>query len=214
VSRSDAVLFDLDGCIVDSLPSIVRCWAETLPDFGLPVPSAEAIRAHVGPPVDVAARSFSRGADEATVAALVAAYRARSVRATDVAPFPGMVDLLAALQAAGMTLGIATSKSLEVVEPLLDRLGLTSRFRVVEGTRRDELGIGKATVVARALARLAPLRPGALVGDRRHDVEGAHANGLAAIGVLWGYGGAAELRDAGADALMATPADLARHLGA
>ena len=46
------------------------------------------------------------------------------------------------------------------------------------------------------------------MGDREHDVHGAHAHGLAAIGVLWGYGGQAELSAAGADELVATPAEL------
>ncbi len=212
-TSAPSLLFDLDGCIVDSLPSIARCWAETLPEFGLAVPAPETIRAHVGPPVDAVARAFAPGADAATVAALVAAYRARSARATDVEAFPGMPELLAALTTRGWVLGIATSKSLEVVGPLLARLDLASRFAIVEGTHVDELGTDKATVVGRALAGLAPVIPSALVGDREHDVQGAHAHGLAAIGVLWGYGSEAELASAGVDELVHTPSELASRLG-
>ncbi len=211
-ARPPSLLFDLDGCIVDSLPSIIRCWSETLPGFGLAVPPPEVIRAQVGPPVDVAARQFAPGADAAAVAEIVTAYRARSARATDVEPFPGIPELLDALHARGWVLGIATSKSLEVAEPLLERLGLKRVFTVVEGTHVDELGTDKATVVGRALARLAPLVPYALVGDREHDVHGAHEHGLRAIGALWGYGGEAELTAAGADRLVRTPADLERLL--
>ncbi len=170
------------------------------------------IRAHVGPPVDQAARSFAPGRDEAGIAAIVSAYRARSARATDTDPFPGMPELLASLHADGWVLGIATSKSLEVAEPLLDRLGLARWFAAVEGTRVDELGTDKATVVGRALARLAPLVPLALVGDREHDVYGAHEHGLKAIGVLWGYGSEEELAAAGADEITRSPADLQRYL--
>jgi phosphoglycolate phosphatase len=47
-----------------------------------------------------------------------------------------------------------------------------------------------------------------MVGDRSHDVLGAHANAMHAIGVLWGYGSRVELEAAGADALLDTPADL------
>jgi phosphoglycolate phosphatase len=79
---------------------------------------------------------------------------------------------------------------------------------VVEGTGRDELGTDKATIVARTLARLAPMRAFAHVGDREHDVVGAHAHGLTAVGALWGYGSAEELTDAGADVLVGTPAEL------
>jgi phosphoglycolate phosphatase len=205
---SRAVLFDLDGCLVDSLPSIIRCWGETLAEFGLPIPADAMIRAHVGPPVDTAARSYAPGRDEAEIAAIVANYRARSARATDVEPFRGVPELLGSLLEAGWALGIATSKSIEVVEPTLERLELRSRFAVVEGTRLGELGTDKATIVGRALEELAPLRPVAHVGDRDHDVIGAHAHGLAAIGVLWGYGTEEELTAAGADALVAAPAEL------
>ena len=67
----------------------------------------------------------------------------------------------------------------------------------------------------RALAALG-LEPGAaapLVGDRRHDVEAAHANGIACVGVLWGIGDEAELRAAGADPIVGEPAELPEALG-
>jgi phosphoglycolate phosphatase len=47
-----------------------------------------------------------------------------------------------------------------------------------------------------------------MVGDRAFDIAGAHANGLRAIGVLWGYGSAAEFDQAGADAVIAAPGEL------
>jgi phosphoglycolate phosphatase len=47
-----------------------------------------------------------------------------------------------------------------------------------------------------------------MVGDRLHDIHGAHANGLRAVGVLWGYGSRAELEQAGADTLVSGPAEL------
>ncbi len=49
-----------------------------------------------------------------------------------------------------------------------------------------------------------------MVGDRLHDINGAHANGMRAIGVLWGYGSRTELEQAGADTLVETPAELPR----
>jgi phosphoglycolate phosphatase len=142
----------------------------------------------------------------------VAAYRLCSLAAAaEVPAFPGIPELISALAQRGTTLGIATSKSIEVAEPVLESLGLRGRFAVVEGTRVDELGAAKETVVARALEGLEAIGapcPVALVGDRAHDVVGAHANGLRAFGVLWGYGGRDELEAAGADALLHRPSDL------
>ena len=158
------------------------------------------------------ARALLPGAPPARIAEVVADYRRCSVDAADEVPaFPGIPELVRALRERGVTLGIATSKSIEVAEPVLDVLGLRASFAVVEGTPRDELGTAKETVVARALAGLQALgapRPAALVGDRAHDVIGAHAHGLRAIGVLWGYGGRVELEAAGADALLERPQDL------
>ena len=67
----------------------------------------------------------------------------------------------------------------------------------------------KARLIA-AVLRIERLDPNdcTMVGDRSHDVIGARANGLRAIGVLWGYGSRDELAAAGADALVATPGDL------
>jgi phosphoglycolate phosphatase len=162
--------------------------------------------------VDEVARTLVPDAPPARIAEIVAAYRRCSVAAAaEVPAFPGIPELISALAERGVAMGIATSKSIEVAEPVLEALGLRGGFAVVEGTRVDELGTAKATVVARALAGMEALgapRATALVGDRAHDVAGAHAHGLRAFGVLWGYGGREELEVSGADALLERPADL------
>jgi phosphoglycolate phosphatase len=209
---ADALLFDLDGCLVDSLPAIRGCWERTLPRFGAELPSDAEVGRLAGPPVDEVARALLPGASPARIAEVVAAYRRCSLAAAGEVPaFPGVAELIAALIDRGVVLGIATSKSIEVAEPVLDALGLRRSFAVVEGTRVDELGASKAIVVERALARLRELgapRPSVLVGDRAHDVIGAHAHGLRAFGALWGYGGREELESSGADALLERPGDL------
>jgi phosphoglycolate phosphatase len=113
-----------------------------------------------------------------------------------------------ALLAGRMPLAVATSKPLALTGPLLDALGLLGHFTVVEGPSLQAAAEPKAETVRRALRGLpADARP-VMVGDRRFDVEGAHAHGLPCIGVLWGIGSDAELRAAGADAIVATPEEL------
>ncbi len=205
-----ALLFDLDGCLVDSWPSILRCWELTLPEFGRELPVAAQMHRLAGPPVDEVARHLMPNADEPTIAAAVARYRRCSLAAAgDVPAFPGVPELLHRLRDRGVALGLATSKSIEVAEPLLESLGLRGCFEVAEGTREDELGTDKATVVGRALAGMAPVVPVGLVGDREHDIRGAHAHGIGGFGALWGYGSREELTAAGADRLLARPADVA-----
>ena len=122
---------------------------------------------------------------------------------------PGAREALAAV-AARVPVALATSKPHAFARPLCERLGLAPHLTAIAGPELEAVDEPKAVTVTRALAALG-LAPGAdapLVGDRRHDVEGARANGLACVGVLWGIGDEAELRAAGADPIVADPADL------
>jgi phosphoglycolate phosphatase len=212
--RARALLFDLDGCLVDSLPSIRHCWERTLAAFDAPAPPGlDRMRRLAGPPVDEVARALLPDADPATIAAVVAHYRRCSRASVEMVPaFGGVVELLGELSERGVVLAIATSKSIEVAEPVLEHLDLRRFFTAVEGTRVDEAGTAKAIVVRRVMARL-PIAPAGLIGDREHDIIGAHANRIDGYGALWGYAAPGELEAAGADALLAAPADVATLVG-
>jgi phosphoglycolate phosphatase len=207
-----AVLFDLDGVLLDSAAAIIGCINAALVELGEPARPPEALRRYVGPPL---AEGFTELVGPERAWDLVTAYRTRyttaSLEYTTV--FDGMADVL---QAAGaqVPLAVATSKPLAYTQPLLEHLGLTSHFAAVAGPGLAETEV-KTVTVRRALDALG-LAPGArapLVGDRHHDVEAAHANRLRCIGVLWGFGDEAELRAAGADTLVRAPAELPAALG-
>ena len=122
---------------------------------------------------------------------------------------PGALAALATV-AARVPVAVATSKPRAFAEPLCERLGLAPHVQAIVGPDLDAPEEIKTVTVTRALAALG-LEPGAdapLVGDRSHDAEAAHANGIACVGVLWGIGDEAELRAAGADPIVADPADL------
>lgn len=202
------VLFDLDGTLVDSLPGIAAGMNAAL---GTSMSDAE-IRPFVGPPLP---DTFHRltGATGAALDAVVAAYRARyaELMVEMTAVYDGIPELLDTLAARGATLAVATSKSRPLARDLLAGLGLADRFAAIEGpVPGGRAGYDdKATTIGHALAALGT-PPGArvtMVGDRHHDVDGARAHGLRAVGVTWGFGDTAEL--AGADALAATPAEIA-----
>jgi phosphoglycolate phosphatase len=113
------------------------------------------------------------------------------------------------LAAAGATLFVATSKRTVFARPILQRLGLAGWLRNIYGTEPDGSLDDKSQLIARLL-RVEGVDPrqAVMVGDRSHDIIGAHANGVSAVGVLWGYGTRAELEKAGADRLVASPAEL------
>jgi phosphoglycolate phosphatase len=141
----------------------------------------------------------------------VIAYRRRyaitSLTETEV--FPGIEDALDEL-AQRHRLAVATSKALALAEPLLAGLGLRKRFEVVAGPDLTANVEDKAATIGAALDAL-DVEHGIMVGDRSFDVAGAHANGLAAVGVTWGIGSAAEL--AAADAIVDEPALLPAAAG-
>jgi phosphoglycolate phosphatase len=208
-----AVLFDLDGVLLDSRTAIVRCIEHALRASEVQVPAAAELERHIGPPL-IEAFTELAGADRA--AACLTAYRERyawsSLRETDIVP--GAREALAAI-AARVPVAVATTKPRAYAEPLCERLGLAAYLRAITGPELDAPEETKAVTVRRALAALG-LSPGAdtpLVGDRRHDAEAARANRLQCVGVLWGIGDEAELRAAGAEPIVGRPDELVGAVG-
>jgi phosphoglycolate phosphatase len=116
---------------------------------------------------------------------------------------PGIPKVLATLRAEGFSLRIVTSKAHVFANRIVDHFALREFFPRVYGAElTGELSI-KAELVAHALAS-ENARPdrACMIGDRRHDVEGARAHGVTAIGVTWGYGSREELELAGADRVI------------
>jgi phosphoglycolate phosphatase len=209
---TDAVLFDLDGVLLDSARAIIGCINDALEELGEPRRPPADLRRFVGPPL---ADGFSELVGPERAGELVVAYRTRYATASleHTTLFDGIVEVLEEL-GAQRPLGVATSKPLAYTKPLCDHLGLTPYFAVIEGPSLAEIE-PKTVTVRRALEGLG-LGPGAsapLIGDRLHDVEAAHANDLRCIGVLWGFGTEEELRAAGADALVAAPEELPDAVG-
>ena len=213
VRMPEAVLFDLDGVLIDSRVAIVRCIEHGLRAVGAPVPPPSELEPLIGPPL---IDGFARLAGPDKAAAALAAYRERYVHSSlvETTVIPGAPAALAAV-AASVPTARATSKPHAYAVPLCERLGLAPHLTAIAGPSLEAVDEPKAVTVTRALAALG-LEPGAdapLVGDRRHDVEGARANGLACVGVVWGIGSEAELREAGADPIVASPRELPAALG-
>ncbi|MBS1888663.1 MAG: HAD hydrolase-like protein [Actinobacteria bacterium] len=209
--RRDSVLFDLDGVLVDSRAAISGCINHALVEHGHAARPPEDLYAFIGPALaDGFAALTGEAPGSALVAACVASYRDRYAEASlrETTAVPGIEAALAEL-APRHTLAVATSKPLAFAAPILETLGLRPFFAAVAGPDLDAHREGKATTIAAALALLDHPDRAVMVGDRSFDVAGARANSLPAIGVTWGIGGAAELREAGADAIVERPADLA-----
>jgi phosphoglycolate phosphatase len=208
-----AVIFDLDGVLVDSYKAVTDAINGALTENGLATrPPAELLH-FIGPPTFTAfSELLGEPEDSAAVAAIVAGYRARYAAnyLTETTVIDGVRPMLTAL-AGRMPLAIATSKSVLFTGPLLDHLDLTAFFATIQAAAVDDAADDKTAIVGRALAAL-DCRPVAMVGDRSFDIAAARAHELLAIGVTWGVGSAEELLGAGADLLVERPSDLAALL--
>lgn len=201
----DAILIDLDGTLSDAGHAIGASVTVALAHVGHRPLSPSALREFVGPPLEV---SFvALGLSDAVVEQAVDAYRAHHDQLASPL-YDGVPSALQALQAAGLPLALATSKPQQFAEQVVTGKGLAGFFEVVVGSDRPGGRLTKGDVVGRALTVLGSPTFPVMVGDRRHDVQGAAEHGVPCIGVLWGYGDAEELELAGAAALATTPADL------
>jgi phosphoglycolate phosphatase len=192
-------LLDLDGTLVDSAALITEHLAGALAAIGVDVPAPEVLRTLVGPPFETALPAIGLSAEQTTAA--IAAYRVTydKVAATHTPIYPGVRDMLERLRAAGVRLALATSKPEHLARRMVAGVGVDG-FLALVGGADDTVGrVGKDKVIASVLERLEldPARePVVMVGDRHHDVDGAAAHGIPAIGVEWGYAAPGELAGA------------------
>jgi phosphoglycolate phosphatase len=204
------LLWDLDGTLTDPQDGIIRCIQFALEQSGLPVPAHEELLWTIGPPLH---ESFAKLAPTADAAALVAKYRERfgPTGLFENSVFWGIPDLLS--QLGGFRHFLATSKPHVFASQILDHFKLTPHFTRVYGSELDGTRSDKGELIAFLLAQegIAPA-DALMIGDRRHDIAGAKKNGLAALGVLWGYGSRDELEQAGANILFETPMELREYL--
>jgi phosphoglycolate phosphatase len=211
----DVLLLDLDGTLTDAAPGILNCIRYALDSMGVEHPDDAAMRTFLGPPLVPTFRDHF-GMSAADVDTAIALYRERyhDVGLFENEVYDGIPDLLAILDQRGLTLAVATSKPTYSATRILEHFDLAQYLAFIGGSDLEGIRHDKAAVIAHTLAELAllgRLPDGAsiiMVGDREHDVYGARSHGIDTIGVLWGYGDADELQDAGAVALAATPDEL------
>lgn len=195
----DTVLFDLDGTLTDSEEGIVNSIAYALSYFGVRKERAE-LKKFIGPLLVESLPEYCGFNREQTEEATVRFREYFEERGwLENAPYPGVEDMLRDLRGAGLGLMVATSKPEAQAVRILEHFGLAAYFTHICGAPQSTGdGARKSSVIRRALSYAGP-GTAVMVGDRRHDVAGAHETGLECIGVLYGYGGREELEQAGAE---------------
>lgn len=196
-----AILFDLDGTLTASAEGITKSVQYALHKLGIDEPDLHKLEAFVGPPLlDQFMEAY--GLDEAAAWQAVGYYRERYTQQGiyENQPYEGIQELLRGLKERGYILAVASSKPITYVRQILEHFELASFFTVVEGSQMDGSRTTKGEVIQEALRGLkmeGQREQVVMVGDRKHDVQGARDAGIDCVAVAYGYGSTQELEQAG-----------------
>ncbi len=207
-------LFDLDGTLIDSELGIVACVRHAFEQLGEPAPAE--LRHWIGPPLR---HSFAPllGHDPVRVEAAVEHYHQRfhTIGWREHTVYPGIEAMIQRLHEAGHELAIVTSKPQRHATPIVESFPFASAFSRLYGPDPSSPHSEKASMIAAALSDFgADPAQTVMIGDRHFDIDGAVANRVRGIGVLWGFGSREELEQAGAHALADDPTQLGDMLAA
>jgi beta-phosphoglucomutase-like phosphatase (HAD superfamily) len=209
---SRAVIFDVDGTLIDSVDLHAEAWVEALRHFGIAVPF-RAMRHEIGKggdqllPVFVPAERLAR--EESTISGFRSDLFKRDYLPR-VRPFAGVPTLFEALRGAGQTVALASSGKADEVARYAEIAGIATLVDVTVTADDAERSKPEPDIFAAALAKLAPLRAEecVVVGDTPWDGIAAGRAGIPFVGVLSGGFPEAELRAAGAVAIFRDPEDM------
>lgn len=213
MSPQRSVLLDLDGTLIDSQPGIFASCSAALRALGHDPGEALDIKDVIGPPLEDVLRVLLKAYGDDRIDEAVAAYRRHYGESGlfGSEPYPGISDALQEMRRSGLLIYLATSKREAFARRILENLKLAAYFDGIYGSVPGGKLDRKTELLAHILSKQDIRASRSLmVGDRRHDIIGAHAVNMRGLGVLWGYGSRDELEAAGADRLVELTADLPR----
>lgn len=199
-----AVLFDLDGTVMDSGPGIKHSAIATLKEMHLPAPSYEDLNYFIGPPLRDCFR-LSHVSEE-RVEEAVKIYRKNYEKEKggylDANPYPGMIEMLSSLKKKGYLSFVCTSKGEALAKRIVHAFSLDTLFAGVYGSTLDGKISKKKDIISLCLSSLSSGSKAVMIGDTYLDIVGANENHIPGIGVTWGYGEKSRMKEVGAVALV------------
>ncbi|MBI3273226.1 MAG: phosphoglycolate phosphatase [Planctomycetes bacterium] len=208
----EAVLFDLDGTLIDSRQDIAASVNHALVALGRPAQPVERIQTYIGDGVRVLLERAFGTSEAAVLEQAIAVWRPHYMEhcLDRTRTYAGVVEMLSALR--GLPLGVVSNKPEAPSVRILEGLGLRERFAAVLGgdsapTRKPDPG-----PLLAAAARMGAQVGSAIlmVGDSENDIVAARRAGFASCGVLWGIGRPEEVTAAQPDHLARSPEEVAR----
>ena len=207
------ILFDLDGTLTDPMMGITKSVRYALNYYGIEVNDINDLLPFIGPPLRDSFKEYY-GFDEAKANEAVEKYREyyKTDGIFDNKVYQGMVECLQTLKDNGKKLYVATSKPEFFAKQIIEHFSLSKYFEYVGGSEFNSRE-KKAEVIEYVLkTNQIDNDDVIMVGDRKHDIIGAHENKIPCVGVLYGYGTEDELKQYQADYLVSTVEELTELL--
>lgn len=212
----DAVMFDLDGTLADTLADIAGAANHVMPELGRPEIELARFRYLAGQGLEYLIRHALPSEDPAEIERGMAIFKAYYAEHSmdHTGPYAGVPALLDALVAANVPMAVLSNKPHAATLALMAHAFSPWPFAAILG-HRDAAPLKPDPSSAIEIADTLGIEPQrwAYVGDTRVDMETAKGAGMFAVGVLWGFRDEPELREAGADAIIRHPAELLRLIG-
>ncbi len=215
--KFEAVLFDLDGTLLDSIEDLTDSMNIVLDGFGFPGHDAKACKHFVGDGVEMfALRALPENRrDEATVAQCAAEMRAeyRKRWSLKTRPYDGIPELLDDLTLRNLKLAVLSNKPEESTKEMVAELLAKWRFYPVAGARPLVPKKPDPTLAIEISQQLrVPADKFLYLGDTGTDMKTARGAGMFPVGALWGFRTAEELKDTGAKVLVEHPSEVLQFL--
>jgi len=210
----NAILFDLDGTLTDPKIGITTCIQYAIANLGYQPPATTDLLWCIGPPLSVSFAKLLETNDRDLVDKAISLYRDRfsTIGLFENLLYPDIPETLKSIRNEGYQTYVATSKPHVYAKRIIEHFGLSSMFDGIYGSELDGTNSIKSELIRHILDQenIAPAQT-VMVGDRYHDVVGAKQNQVLAIGVTYGYGTEAELKEHGVDLLAHSPQEIS-HL--
>ena len=211
---AEFILMDLDGTITNPKQGITKSFQYALKHWNIIIEDLDVLAKHIGPPLRDSFLEY--GFSDEEVDRAIVKYREyfkrQGIFENEV--YEGMEELLRKLNRAGKKVIVATSKPEELARKILEHFYLAEYLTDICGATFDERRSKKEEVIQYALDKngIIDYTKVLMVGDRKYDIAGAKAIGIDSVGVLYGFGSAEELREAGAGRIVVTVEELYKVL--
>ncbi|AEF26297.1 HAD hydrolase-like protein [Streptococcus parauberis] len=206
-----AILFDLDGTLVDSSQGIVNAFTHTFTTLNITPPDITTLSTYIGPPLETTFLDYFQEASEVEEAInhFRAYYKTNGVYQVHL--YKGIKDLLNELINLNYDLYVTTSKHQPMAEVMLKELDIYSSFKVVYGSEKNrflKVDVIKACLKENNIS----LDQAIIIGDTKFDMIGGKGAGIDTLGVTWGFGSKEDLLLNGANLIADTPKEIIKLL--